>query len=128
MKKLTFAAFAVVPLLFGCATHDPSAGLPRSVNTGWDADLTFVVASVGGDPQNVLLTAPNEPSVAIPRRLLPQVKARFGDDLQTAFVGKTIHVHGRVRSEMLPSADRPAGPVRGLARIVVSKADQVELI
>jgi hypothetical protein len=130
MKKLAFAALAVAPLLFGCAAPGPVSGPPFA------KDFTFEVKDVGGDTAMVYLSSrknvadPDCVTVAIERRLLKDLKARYGDNLETAFLGKTVHVQGEVQQyrRIEPEYDHPNGPVYFRSLVVPKSADEIKLI
>jgi hypothetical protein len=127
MRKLALAVFAVAPLLFGCAGPNPPPGFAH--------EYTFVVKAIDGDAANVYLFSkrdegdPANVMVAIERHMLKQLKARYGENVESALLGRTVHVQGKVRwGRMLaPRTDGPT-PVHIHQLVVPSTVDEIELI
>jgi hypothetical protein len=68
-------------------------------------------------------------TVAIERGVLKELKKRYGDNLETALVDKTIHVQGRVITSRVlqPPADHRSNPAGYRKMLVVDRADQIQL-
>jgi hypothetical protein len=142
MKKFALAAFAVVPLLSGCATHDASTGAAPAqskvafLTPGAPADFAFVVENVGGDSGLLLLNSkehyrdPQCITVALKPAVAKELKARYGDNLEAAFLGKKVHVRGKVEllDATYPDARLLITPIYRRTQIMLKNADQIEVI
>jgi hypothetical protein len=140
MKKLAFAAFAVVPLLSGCAGSAvaPDATAHAVVLVpGTHPDLAFVVKNVGNAGGTMFLNSIDDYrdarciTVAIKPSVLAQLKARYGNNLESSFRGRRVYVHGARVDLIAIEYQAPPMIVKPIAyrtQLTVAKPEQIDLI
>ncbi|MGZ5199134.1 MAG: hypothetical protein ACXWC4_05125 [Telluria sp.] len=140
MKKLALAAIAVVLLLSGCATPEASTEpTNRSVLLvpGTRPDLAFKVETMGTAAGTLYLNSIRDYrdarciTVAIKPSVVRQLQARYGENLETAFSGHRVYVHGAKVDLIAIEYQAPPLIVKPIAyrtQITIARAEQIDLI
>jgi hypothetical protein len=140
MKMLVLAASAVVLLLSGCATPDASTGATAHAALlvpGSRPDFAFIVQQVGNAAGTMYLNSIEDYrdarciTVAIKPSVVKQLKERYGEDLETAFRGHRVYVHGAKVELVSIEYQAPPLIVKPIAyrtQVTLTKPGEIDLI